>query len=225
MNFSLPITADLVLTVSVCLAQLPKFRDTKQPILLAMSIEILEGWAEEILARKRSVSLEAITWNAVRLASSSRADESRDLTTIGDYLIQLAESVETIVLEKQALELAKRSLARVTQPIENRLTAVLKGAPEVSFSKAAKTITGLKNASEATLRLKEYLKWLRYRLAIDSALQRELDRILEERPKISQSGIDVLKTYYPLFKDLGFTTKKLESRLFGKLRKGAQKKS
>ena len=75
MNFRPTVTVDLVLSLSVHLA--PSFKNSKMEALLDISDKILREWAEKIRARKLSVSLEAITWNALRLASSPK--ESRDL--------------------------------------------------------------------------------------------------------------------------------------------------
>lgn len=222
MKFSPVFTVDLALSISVHLASLPSCKGIDMLTLFEESSEILNGWTDKILARKLSVSLEAITWNALRLAGSS--GEDRDLKKLGEYLISVAEQVQGFALGKQALDLAKMSLARTTKPIEDLFTAAFKRQAGLSFSKASRAITSLKSSHDAGVRLKEYLMWMRHGFSIDPEFQHELDKLLAQPyPRFSQAAVDLLREYYRLFMEVGSTTKKLESRLFGTFGKDTQK--
>lgn len=214
-----PITTDLVLSLSLYLAKLPEFKGTEPSKLFDLSIEILDRWGKEIASRKLSISLDAITSNVLCYANPS-ADEDVDVLLRGNNLIRTAEAIEGRVLAKQATELAKQSLSKTTQPFESRLTAALRQHGETSFSKAAQAITHLANATDAGLRLKEYLLWMRDGFAAGADLQSELESIIEQKRKLSPSAIQLLESYYPFFRTI---EKDKPSKSRTRLRKGTQK--
>jgi hypothetical protein len=145
------VTVDLLLTMSERLRLLPKYRELDRVALYEMCKPVLKEWARRIEALELSVSLGAISQNA--LTCYSLPDNQFELAEIGDRLIDSAVQIESFICAERMTRLLK-----TTSLLE--LENLAKSGNEVPWTKAVMQITGLKNATEAGNKLKQFFQHL-----------------------------------------------------------------
>jgi hypothetical protein len=140
------VTVDLLLTMSERLRLLPQYRELDWAALYEVCESVLNGWAKRIEAEGLSVSLGAISENALK--SFSRPDNQSLLTSIGDRLIDSAGEIEWLLCAKRMTQSLKTGVL-----LEN---AANSGNP-LPWGEAAKKITGLeKNVTNAGRKLQQF---------------------------------------------------------------------
>ena len=140
------VTVDLLLTMAERLRLLPQYRELDWAALYKECKFVLNGLAKRIEAEGLSVSLGAISENA--LTSYSLQDNQSPLALIGDRLIDSAGEIELLLCGDRLTQSLKTS---GLPKLEN---AANSGNP-LPWGEAAKKITGLENVTDAGRKLQQ----------------------------------------------------------------------
>ena len=189
------VTVDLLLTMAERLRLLPQYRELDSIALYKECKSVLNGWAKRIEAEGLSVSLGAISENALK---SLRPDNQSLLASIGDRLIDSAGEIELLLCGDRLTQSLKTS---GLPKLEN---AANSGNP-LPWGEAAKKITGLENVTDAGRKLQQLFGHL---LTWDnpeegSAYPKLLtEGINETKPGIPEQLLPILKELFLREKNL-----------------------
>jgi hypothetical protein len=187
------VTVDLILTMSERLHLVPRCRDLELRQLYDVSTPILNRWAKRIEAEGLSVSLSAITENA--LVYFSLPNNQSELADIGDRIITCAGQVESLLCGERSMRLLMQTT--LLQELEN----AAKSGNSIEWVEAAREITtAKKNQTNASERLQKYFRLLlTWDKAEDGSPYRDLltKGVNGEKPRIPKQLVQKLKTRFP----------------------------
>jgi hypothetical protein len=189
------VTVDLILTMSERLHLVPRCRDLELRQLYDVSTPILNRWAKRIEAEGLSVSLSAITENA--LVYFSLPDNKSDLDKIGDQMIDCAGQIELFLYGERSIQPAKITLLQ-------ELEKAARAEESVDWFDGAKQIANVINQTEAADTLKEAFTWvLNYADLPDNSILRQFlnSGVNGENPDIPLAFVSLFKDpWLPWFK-------------------------
>jgi hypothetical protein len=188
------VTVDLVLTTSERLHRRQEYSALDLRQLYTHSTSILNHWAKAIETRGLSCSLGAIVENAFLFFEPGAPIDS--LRDIGNQLIEVAGQIEHLLS-------GERSIQPFQVDSYQEFETALEDEDTIEWFTAAKEITDVVNATNASESLKACLAWLPNYIGASAELRKKMDQTLDFKKPIPKAFVALLRDrYYHLYKAL-----------------------